>query len=322
MVTRDLRFLDAQEDAGSTDSDSDTASDTEDDIYEEDIVDVLAAQASSSSGGDAAADKSGRLRLASPGTPSPLPGRKITIKLAGHGADLTCHVRWRFWCVSYVCGCACKYLCLASHLYECNQRSKQHPCTYPALNSAYLAAQVCGQKGHCAGFIGARYVDCPNKPCYLCGQSGHSTMTCPYRADPGHGCAPAGPSTSAAQELAGREAGEAAAEAAFEAPSRAWHVDAAALRLHDKRVTCLEFHPSNDALVLSGSKGGRIAVWDMDRVYERTVYRDINRWQTMGLKFLPGGDAVATCSQDGTVKARARGEAGGVDADGRVLWLK
>lgn len=175
---------------------------------------------------------------------------------------------------------------------------------------------MCGQKGHCAGFIGAKYVDCPNKPCYLCGQSGHSTMTCPYRADPGHGCAPAGPSTSTAQELAGREAGEAAAEAAFEAPSRAWHVDAAALRLHDKRVTCLEFHPSNDALVLSGSKGGRIAVWDMDRVYERTVYRDINRWQTMGLKFLPGGDAVATCSQDGTVKARAWSGAGGGDADG------
>lgn len=144
-------------------------------------------------------------------------------------------------------------------------------------------------------------------------------MTCPYRADPGHGCAPAGPSTSAAQELAGREAGEAAAEAAFEAPSRAWHVDAAALRLHDKRVTCLEFHPSNDALVLSGSKGGRIAVWDMDRVYERTVYRDINRWQTMGLKFLPGGEAVATCSQDGTVKARAWSGAGGVDADGAGL---
>lgn len=131
MVTRDLRFLDAQEDAGSTDSDSDTASDAEEDIYEEDIVDDAAFQASSSSGGDAAADKSGRLRLASPGTPSPLPGRKITIKLAGHGADLTCHVRLSNTCVSHVGGYACTYLYFASYLCDCNRRSKQNTLTYP-----------------------------------------------------------------------------------------------------------------------------------------------------------------------------------------------
>lgn len=41
--------------------------------------------------------------------------------------------------------------------------------------------QVCGKRGHSAGFVGAKYVDCPNKPCYLCGKQGHSTMTCPFR---------------------------------------------------------------------------------------------------------------------------------------------
>jgi hypothetical protein len=42
--------------------------------------------------------------------------------------------------------------------------------------------QVCGQKGHKAGFVGAVYHDCPNKPCYLCKQPGHTTATCPHRA--------------------------------------------------------------------------------------------------------------------------------------------
>jgi hypothetical protein len=40
--------------------------------------------------------------------------------------------------------------------------------------------QVCGQRGHKAGFVGAVYVDCPNKPCYLCKQPGHTTATCPH----------------------------------------------------------------------------------------------------------------------------------------------
>lgn len=43
---------------------------------------------------------------------------------------------------------------------------------------------MCGQGGHIAGFVGAKYIDCPNKPCYLCGQRGHSTMTCPFRWAP------------------------------------------------------------------------------------------------------------------------------------------
>lgn len=48
--------------------------------------------------------------------------------------------------------------------------------------------QVCGKKGHCAGFVGSVYHDCPFKPCYLCKQSGHTTMTCPFRIAPEHGC--------------------------------------------------------------------------------------------------------------------------------------
>lgn len=49
-------------------------------------------------------------------------------------------------------------------------------------------SQVCGKRGHNAGFTGAIYVDCPNKPCYLCKKAGHTTATCPYRIAPEHGC--------------------------------------------------------------------------------------------------------------------------------------
>lgn len=56
------------------------------------------------------------------------------------------------------------------------------------LNDIPCAWQVCGKRGHCAGFVGSVYHDCPFKPCYLCKQSGHTTMTCPFRIAPEHGC--------------------------------------------------------------------------------------------------------------------------------------
>ena len=34
--------------------------------------------------------------------------------------------------------------------------------------------------------------------------------------------------------------------------AKRWQVDAAVLRLHSRRCTCLEFHPLKDNLVLSG----------------------------------------------------------------------
>lgn len=46
------------------------------------------------------------------------------------------------------------------------------------------------------------------------------------------------------------------------------------LKLHSRRVTCVEFHPSHNSLVLSGDKKGQVAVWNLDKV---------------GVKFLGGG---------------------------------
>lgn len=39
-----------------------------------------------------------------------------------------------------------------------------------------------------------------------------------------------------------------------------WQVDAAVLRLHSRRCTCLEFHPLRDHLVLSGDKKGQVGL--------------------------------------------------------------
>ena len=42
-----------------------------------------------------------------------------------------------------------------------------------------------------------------------------------------------------------------------------WQVDAAVLKLHSRRCTCLEFHPFKDNLVLSGDKKGQASISDL-----------------------------------------------------------
>lgn len=43
-------------------------------------------------------------------------------------------------------------------------------------------------------------------------------------------------------------------------------VDAAIYKLHTRRCCTLEFHQTNDSIVISGDKKGGIAIWDFDRV--------------------------------------------------------
>lgn len=40
------------------------------------------------------------------------------------------------------------------------------------------------------------------------------------------------------------------------------------MRLHTKRVTCLEFVPASASLVMSCDKKGHIAIWDFDKARE------------------------------------------------------
>lgn len=177
-------------------------------------------------------------------------------------------------------------------------------------NETDQICRVCGERGHFAGFVGATYVDCKNKPCYLCGGSGHSTQTCPHLQNPGLSCRAAADvgKMSLAKALRQREQdGDCAICNPQPSPGR-WNLDAAVLKLHARRVTCLEFHPVMDSVVFSGDKHGQIAVWDVDKVFERTVFPDINRWLTNNIKFLPqdaqNGNIAATSSYDGTIKVR------------------
>ena len=45
-----------------------------------------------------------------------------------------------------------------------------------------------------------------------------------------------------------------------------WQVDAAVLRLHARRVTTLEFHPTLDHIVLSGDKKGQVTSQDAESI--------------------------------------------------------
>ncbi len=61
-----------------------------------------------------------------------------------------------------------------------------------------------------------------------------------------------------------------------------------------------------DNIVVSGDKKGQVAVWDFEKVHERTVYAGMHRALTNNLRFLgPLHDAsCASASSDGHLKAR------------------
>ncbi|KAK9811590.1 hypothetical protein WJX72_006636 [[Myrmecia] bisecta] len=171
------------------------------------------------------------------------------------------------------------------------------------LGQRSLVCHVCGKPGHNAGFVGSVYLDCPNRPCYLCKRSGHTTMTCPYRIAPEHGCVQASSVSSDGVLGLVRKREQDGRKRELPMPHAGWQVDAAVLKLHSRRCTCLEFHPSKDNIVLSGDKKGQVAIWDFDKVYERTVY-NLQRALCNNLRFLHSGDGMSCCSasSDGTLK--------------------
>ena len=61
-----------------------------------------------------------------------------------------------------------------------------------------------------------------------------------------------------------------------------------------------------DNIVVSGDKKGQVAVWDFDKVHERTVYAQMHRALANSIKFLgPLRDTLcASSSADGRLKVR------------------
>eukprot|EP00252_Welwitschia_mirabilis_P015135 TRINITY_DN3331_c0_g1_i1.p1 TRINITY_DN3331_c0_g1~~TRINITY_DN3331_c0_g1_i1.p1 ORF type:complete len:442 (+),score=81.33 TRINITY_DN3331_c0_g1_i1:614-1939(+) len=79
-------------------------------------------------------------------------------------------------------------------------------------------------------------------------------------------------------------------------------VDCAIVKLHTRRVTNLEFHPTNNNLLISGDKRGHIAVWDYQKVDEKSVYETVHSCIVNGIKFHPRNDGVIfTTGSDGTL---------------------
>ncbi|PSS09485.1 Protein DAMAGED DNA-BINDING like [Actinidia chinensis var. chinensis] len=173
----------------------------------------------------------------------------------------------------------------------------------PITISLKKVCKVCKRTGHEAGFKGATYVDCPMKPCFLCKMPGHTTMKCPHRIATEHGVIPAPHRTThnSLDYVFERQLrpGIAKIKPAFVIPDE---VNCAVIRYHSRRVTCLEFHPTNNNILLSGDKKGQLGVWDYVKVHEKIVYGNVHGCILNNMKFNSTNDGtVYTASSDGTI---------------------
>ncbi|KAF6153594.1 hypothetical protein GIB67_027461 [Kingdonia uniflora] len=175
----------------------------------------------------------------------------------------------------------------------------------PITISLKKVCKVCKKTGHEAGFKGATYIDCPMKPCYLCKMPGHTTLTCPHRVSSEHGVIPAArrKSLSTMDFVFERQirSNSPKIKPAFVIPDV---IDCAVIRYHSRRITCLEFHPTNNNILLSGDKNGQLGVWDYVKVHEKTVYGNIHACILNNMRFSPANDGtVYTASSDGTISS-------------------
>lgn len=173
----------------------------------------------------------------------------------------------------------------------------------PITISLKKVCKVCKRTGHEAGFKGATYIDCPMKPCFLCKTPGHTTVTCPHRVASEYGVIPAPHKNacSSVEYVFERQlrSNIPRIKPAFVIPDQ---VNCAVIRYHSRRVTCLEFHPTNNNILLSGDKKGQLGVWDYGKVYEKTVYGNIHSCILNNMRFSPSNDGtVYAAASDGTI---------------------
>ncbi|GJP78480.1 hypothetical protein CLOP_g8774 [Closterium sp. NIES-67] len=165
--------------------------------------------------------------------------------------------------------------------------------------------RVCGSKGHEAGFVGSVYIDCPNRPCFLCKLPGHTTATCPHRVgvEDGSAAVKGGRTHEGVLHTVQQR------QITGTLPRVARHrrvlpsvVEAAVIALHMRRVTVLEFHATRDDVLLSGDKRGHIGLWNYERERDTTVHQSAHQYQISALRHRPSSDAVVLSSSlDGKV---------------------
>ncbi|KAL3649149.1 DNA damage-binding protein 2 [Castilleja foliolosa] len=175
----------------------------------------------------------------------------------------------------------------------------------PITISLKKVCKVCKKSGHEAGFKGATYIDCPMKPCFLCKMPGHTTVTCPHRVATEYGVAPASHKRthSSVEYVFERQLKSRVStmKPKFVIPNK---VHCAVIRYHSRRITCLEFHPTRNNILISGDKKGQVGVWDYGKVHERTIYGNIHGCIVNNMKFSPANDGVVYgASSDGTLSS-------------------
>ncbi|KAL7598941.1 hypothetical protein Lser_V15G26683 [Lactuca serriola] len=173
----------------------------------------------------------------------------------------------------------------------------------PITISLKKVCKVCKRTGHQAGFQGPTYIDCPMKPCFLCKLPGHTTVNCPHRVAMEFGVIPASRkrTNNSLDYVFERQVRHRvpSIKPEFVIPDE---VNCAVIRYHSRRVTCLEFHPTNNNILLSGDKKGQLGVWDFGKVHEKTVYGNIHSCLLNNMKFSPANDGtVYAASSDGTM---------------------
>ncbi|XP_058099653.1 protein DAMAGED DNA-BINDING 2 [Magnolia sinica] len=173
----------------------------------------------------------------------------------------------------------------------------------PITISLKKVCKVCKGTGHEAGFKGATYIDCPKKPCFLCKKPGHTTMACPHRVATEHGIIPA-PRRNTRNPLdyvfeRQLSTNIPIIKPPFVIPDQ---VDCAIIRFHSRRITCLEFHPTSNNILLSGDKKGQLGIWDYVKIHEKMIYGSVHSCILNNMKFNPVNDGTLyTSASDGTI---------------------
>ncbi|XP_002525636.2 protein DAMAGED DNA-BINDING 2 [Ricinus communis] len=173
----------------------------------------------------------------------------------------------------------------------------------PITISLKKVCKVCKKPGHEAGFKGATYIDCPMKPCFLCKMPGHTTISCPHRVAIEYGIisAPQRNTHNTLQYVFQRQLRPSIPQIkpTYVIPDQ---VCCAVIRYHSRRVTCLEFHPTKNNILLSGDKKGQVGVWDFDKVHEKMIYGNIHTCIVNNMRFNPSNDGMMyAASSDGTI---------------------
>ncbi|XP_072996150.1 DNA damage-binding protein 2 isoform X1 [Typha latifolia] len=186
---------------------------------------------------------------------------------------------------------------------EEDKNAKEKKMKVPITISLKKVCKVCKGKGHEAGFKGAVYIDCPMKPCFLCKKPGHTTMTCPHRVAMEHGVVPAPTmNTKTSFGYIFKRQVQARIPMIKLASVVPTQLECGNIRFHSRRVTCLEFHPTRNNVVLSGDKKGQVGIWDYCKLQEKMIYGSIHTCIVNNMKFnLRNDEVLYTSSSDGTI---------------------